>query len=82
MVTMPSFDYLHFVCDQPDLEALLKEHGREGWRLHTCDPVATYGPQGSGLLIAFVVMDKIIDEAEDPQVVDNEDAQKGIAMRN
>ncbi len=52
-----------------------------GWRLHTCDPVVTVGPQGSGLLNAFVVMDKFVEE-EDPQVVDTEDAQEGIAMRS
>lgn len=82
MLTMPIFDYLHFVCEQSELEALLKKHGLEGWRLHTCDPVVTVGPQGSGMLNAFVVMDKFIDEDEEnSQVVDNEDAQEGIAMR-
>ena len=78
---MPHFQYLTFVCEQTELQAKLTEHGLEGWRLHTCDPVVTLGPQGSGMLNAFVVMDKFIDEEEGPQVVDNEDAQEGIAMR-
>ncbi len=78
---MPYFQYLTFVCEQTNLQAKLTEHGLVGWRLHTCDPVVTLGPQGSGMLNAFVVMDKFIDEEEDPQVVDNEDAQEGIAMR-
>ncbi len=78
---MPHFQYLTFVCDQTQLQAMLTQYGLEEWRLHTCDPVVTLGPQGSGMLNAFVVMDKFIDEAEDPQGVDNEDAQEGIPMR-
>ncbi len=81
MVTMPIFQYFTFVCEQPDLQERLTKLGLDGWRLHTCDPVVTLGPQGSGMLNAFVVMDKFIDEAEDPQVADNEDAQEGLAMR-
>ena len=80
MVTMPIFDYLHFVCEQSELEGLLKKHGREGWRLLTCDPVATYGPNGSGLLNAFVVMDKFTEE-EEQQVADDDEAYEGIAMK-
>ena len=79
---MPHFQYVTFVCEQTELQTMLTEHGLNGWRLHTCDPVVTVGPQGSGLLNAFVVMDKFIDEEEEnSQVVDNEDAQEGIAMR-
>ncbi len=78
---MPIFQYFTFVCEQPDLQERLTKLGLDGWRLHTCDPVVTLGPQGSGMLNAFVVMDKFIDEAEDPQVADNEDAQEGLAMR-
>ena len=78
---MLHFQYLTFVCEQIELQERLTQAGLEGWRLHTCDPVVTLGPQGSGMLNAFVVMDKFIDEEEDPQVVDNEDAQEGIAMK-
>jgi len=80
MLTMSHFQYLTFVCEQTDLQAMLTEHGLDGWRLHTCDPVAALGPLGSGMLNAFVVMDKFIDEEEDQQVTDD-DAQEGIAMR-
>lgn len=82
MLTMPIFQYLHFLCEQTELQALLTEHGLEGWRLHTCDPVVTVGPQGSGLLHAFVVMDRYVEEPVDPEKpVGDEDAQEGIAMR-
>lgn len=81
MVTMSYFQYLTFVCEQSELQQRLTKAGLEGWRLHTCDPVVTLGPQGSGMLNAFVVMDKFIDEEEAPQVVDNGDAQEGIAMK-
>ena len=77
---MPYFQYITFVCEQTALQTMLTEYGRDGWRLHTCDPVVTVGPQGSGLLNAFVVMDKFIDEEEDPQVA-VDDAPEGIAMR-
>ena len=82
MLTMSHFQYITFVCEQLELQALLTEHGLEGWRLHTCDPVVTLGPLGSGMLNAFVVMDKFIDEDDGEQVVpDVEDAQEGIAMK-
>lgn len=78
---MVIFQYLTFVCEQAILQKLLSEHGLEGWRLHTCDPVVTVGPQGSGILQAFVVMDKCSDEEVDPQVVMDDDAQEGIPMK-
>jgi len=81
MLTMPYFQYITFVCEQTELQTMLTEHGLNGWRLHTCDPVVSLGPQGSGMLNAFVVMDKFVDEEDDQQVVDNDDAQEGIAMR-
>ncbi len=78
---MPYFQYITFVCEQTELQAKLTERGLEGWRLHTCDPVVTVGPQGSGLLNAFVVMDKFVDEEDGDQVVNDDDAQEGIAMK-
>ena len=81
MLTMPIFQYITFVCEQTNLQAKLTELGLEGWRLHTCDPVVNIGPQGSGMLNTFVVMDKFVDEEEDQQVVDDDDAQEGIAMK-
>ena len=77
---MPIFQYLTFVCPQTDLQVLLTKHGLEGWRLHTCDPVVTMGPEGSGLLNAFVVMDRYFEEqeAEEEEV---EGANEGIAMK-
>ncbi len=85
MLTMPIFQYLTFVCEQTALQDLLTKHGLEGWRLHTCDPVVTVGPQGSGMLNAFVVMDRYIEP--DPEVAKtvlvaaSEDAQEGIEMK-
>lgn len=80
MVTMLSFQYFHFVCEQSELQSLLSRYGLEGWRLHTCDPVVTYGSNGSGMLNAFVVMDKFTDEEENQQVVED-DASEGLAMK-
>ena len=60
-------EYIHFVCEAgEELQALLTEHGANGWRLHTCDPVSTVGQSGSGTLKAFVVMDKQIFDEEVP----------------
>ncbi len=81
MLTMVIFQYLTFVCEQSELQPLLSRYGLEGWRLHTCDPVVTVGPQGSGMLNAFVVMDKFSDEEDDQQVVVDDDAQEGIPMK-
>ena len=81
---MPIFQYITFVCEQSALQALLTEHGLGGWRLHTCDPVVTVGPHGSsGMLHAFVVMDRYLDETDLPEelVVEADDAQEGLAMR-
>ena len=78
---MPIFQYLTFVCEQTELQAKLTEHGLEGWRLHTCDPVVTVGPQGSGLLNAFVVMDRYIEQPDEPEELVMDDAQEGLAMK-
>ncbi len=80
--TMPIFQYKTFVCEQTELQAKLTEYGLEGWRLHTCDPVVMVGSQGSGLLNAFVVMDRYVEEPEaEVAVVVDTDAQEGIAMK-
>jgi hypothetical protein len=79
---MPIFEYLTFVCEQTELQARLTEAGLGGWRLHTCDPVVTVGPQGSGLLHAFVVMDRYVEDPDtsgEPVVDDG--TPEGIAMR-
>lgn len=81
MLTMPSFHYLTFMCEQIELQAKLTPRGLEGWRLHTCDPVVMAGPQGSGILQMLVVMDKIIAEDDQQVVVDSDDAHEGIAMK-
>ena len=83
---MTKFQYTTFVCDHDALQPILTELGLEGWRLHTCDPVAPVGPQGSGILQAFVVLDKVIEEMDfadqDTLVVDVDDVPEGIAMRS
>ncbi len=79
-MTMPIFQYLTFMCEQTELQVKLTEHGLKGWRLHTCDPVVTVGPQGSGLLHAFVVMDRCV-EPDSEELVIEDDAQEGIAMK-
>jgi hypothetical protein len=61
---MPVFKYINFLCEQTELETRLNEYGAEGWRLHTCEPVATMGEKGSGLLYAFVVLDKMVQPEE------------------
>lgn len=82
LITMPIFQYLTFMCEQTELQERLTQAGLEGWRLHTCDPVVTVGPQGSGLLNAFVVMDRYVeDPGNDEELVDDDAAQEGIAMK-
>ena len=77
---MTQFLYLSFVCDQPSLEAKLNELGRQGWRLHTCEPVMTFGPAGNGPLQAFVVMDMaVVEEPGDNPAEDA--ASEGIPMK-
>jgi hypothetical protein len=74
--------YLHFVCAAgEELQNRLTEHGAEGWRLHTCDPVPTVGPNGSGTLNAFVVMD--MQDFSDEEVQTLEEADRGaIRMKS
>ena len=80
---MGIFQYLTFVCPQDELQAALSTHGLEGWRLHTCDPVVSMGPEGSGLIKAFVVLDRYFEEPEEVAAVEGaaEGADEGIAMK-
>ncbi len=80
ILTMLIFQYLTFVCPQDELQAALTQHGLEGWRLHTCDPVVTMGPEGSGLLNAFVVLDRYVEPEEAEVEVADDGASEGIAM--
>jgi len=77
---MPIFEYLTFVCDQTELQGLLTEAGLERWRLHTCDPVTIIGPHGSGVLQAFVVMDRLIEGEPTQEQADFDNATEGLAM--
>ena len=77
---MPIFQYLTFVCPQDELQAKLTEHGLEGWRLHTCDPVVAIGEQGSGMIHAFVVLDRYVEpENAEEEVAD--EADEGLRMK-
>ena len=58
---MITFKYTSFVCEIDELAGRLDELGAQGWRLHTCEPTATIGPSGSGVLRIFVVMDMATD---------------------
>ena len=75
---MTKIKYLAFTCEFPELEALLNHHGAQGWRCMTCEPVATVGPQGTGVLNAFVIMDIMYDDGEDDP---DEPASEGLAMK-
>lgn len=80
MIIMIKFQYLTRMCYYPDLQPLLTKFGEDGWRLHTCDSFMLTGPQGSGLLQVFVVMDRIIDE--EPEIeIESESELEGIAMK-
>lgn len=58
--------YLSFTEPVTELEALLNKHSEDGWLLHTCQVAPTYGPHGSGIPNATVVMEKhIYTEEED-----------------
>lgn len=79
-LTMHIFKYHSFTCEVGEtLETRLNELGAQGWRLHTCEPIRTMGPAGSGPLEAFVVMDMLLvaedeDQHEEPQ-------SEGLAMK-
>lgn len=79
---MPIFEYLTFLCDQTELQPRLTEAGLERWRLHTCEPVVTMGPQGSGTLMVLIVMDRLVEEDSDEgdQEVDTS-ALEGMPMK-
>ena len=71
------FAYRHFVVASEDLEAVLNEHGEDGWRLHTCEPVASAGDDGEAKLFMAVVMDKATQIVE----VHEEEDEKPKAIR-
>lgn len=77
---MHTIKYTSFMCDYDSLEARLNELGSQGWRLHTCEPVPLIGPQGTGSVRAFVVMDMLVEHAEENQT-EAEPRPEGIAMR-
>lgn len=81
MRTMPTFKYISFTCEADALENRLNEYGSQGWRLHTCEPVVTVGPHGSGTLHAFVVMDMLISAEDDGTDSTAEPRPEGIAMK-
>lgn len=78
---MPTFKYISFTCEADALEDRLNEYGSQGWRLHTCEPVATVGPQGSGTLHTFVVMDMLIAADDDGADAEEAPRPEGIAMK-
>lgn len=59
------FEYRHFTCDGGELEARLNHHGRDGWRLHTCEPIVLVDQTGQPSSYCFVVMDRLVAEDED-----------------
>lgn len=70
------FAYRHFVVASEELETVLNEHGANGWRLHTCEPVASTGDDGETKLFMAVVMDKATqivevheEEDEEPKAI-------------
>ena len=66
-----SFQYKAFICSMDELEPHLNHYGDQGWRLHSCDPIAL-----DGHLKASVVMDKVVQHGE------GEDAKpEGLAMK-
>lgn len=77
---MPIFEYLTFLCDQLDLQDNLTKYGLECWRLHTCEPITTIGPYGSGLGQILVVMDRIAEEQM--EVLEETDiSPEGLVMK-
>ena len=78
---MPIFQYLTFVCPQDELQDRLTQAGLECWRLHTCDPVVAVGEHGSGMIHAFVVLDRYVEPEESDEPVADEEANEGIAMK-
>lgn len=64
-----------FDCFPSELQEKLNSLGAEGWRLHTSEPVPTWGTLGSGEVRWHVVMDMLISPDEEPHdYMDNDDA--------
>jgi hypothetical protein len=61
-----AFDYKTFVTSPEDLEPKLKEHGKDNWRLHTCEPFVILGLGGVGTPHVLVVMDKVFEDRPAP----------------
>ena len=78
---MVKFEYLTFVCEQEDLQSALTDMGQEGWRLHTCEPIVTMGPNGSGAMSAFVVMDQTFQEEHEVPLPHSFDDDEGLKMK-
>ena len=71
------FKYLHFVCMSEELEDRLNEAGKDGWRLHTCDPVIT----ADGQIMLVVVMDMTIVFEEEEQHHEDDDGIAAMAAK-
>ncbi len=79
---MTKFLYIHFLCEQEELQDLLTLRGAEGWRLHTCEPVILQGQYGSSIMNVLVVMDQAFQEEEEFDLPGgHDDAAEGIAMK-
>lgn len=62
---MVRYEYTAFRCfDVEGLNEALNAHGRSGWRLHTCEPVAVVGREGIGSIQYAVVMDRLVEDGE------------------
>ena len=64
--------YLSFTEPLTELERLLNEYSKDGWRLVTCQVTPSHGAVASGIPNATVVMEKLEhtdeeDTAEEPQ---------------
>ena len=53
------FEYKHFIVGTGLLERDLNQYGADGWRLHTCEPLAIVN-DGVSILQFVVVMDRIV----------------------
>lgn len=62
--------FKYFAFEAEDVVALqerLTDLGKEGWRLHTCQPSTFVSPQNGSLMTIYaVVMDQAFDDGEGP----------------
>ena len=72
--------YLSFTNQVDELDHLLNKYGKDGWRLVSCSTTPSYGPNGTGIPNATVIMEKLEHTVEE-DTAEEEPAAEAMPMR-